>query len=142
MIIQDVIARLSAEAMPPLRLVEGLAEFDALIAPPPDARLPAAYVLPGVTQAGANSLATGFLQRLEEPFSVIILHRNRRDARGAAASADLTRDLIPAVRRALIAWRPSADWDPVEIRLGRLIDSEDGVLAWRDDYTTTTHYRA
>lgn len=135
--------RLRATVMPPFRLIEGLAEFAALTAPPGDARLPAAYVMPIATTAGANNLAAGgFRQRLADEFAVVILHRNLRDARGAAAALDLSETLIPAVRQALIGWLPATGWEQVEMRSGRLLDIEDNVLAWREDYVTASHYRA
>lgn len=135
--------RLHATIKPPFKLIEGLAEFAALEKPPANAALPAAYVMPISALGGPNNLAAGgFRQRIEEGFAVVILHRNLRDARGAAAALDLSDTLIPALRRALIAWTPATGWEQVEFRSGRLLDIEDQVLAWREDYVTATQYRA
>lgn len=140
MIHAQVIARLVAQ-VPALKLVAGAAQFAALDAPPP--LLPAAYVLPIASQAEPNSLAAGgFRQRVTEVFAVILLHRNLRDARGAAAVLDLADTLIPAVRTALIGWAPAAGWDALSLAQGRLIDTDDNVLAWRDDFVSATQLRA
>ncbi|WP_439547856.1 phage tail terminator protein [Falsiroseomonas sp.] len=142
MIQRLVIARLRATMMPPLKLVEGLGEFSALQAPPPDALLPAAYAMPIASLGGANNLAAGgFRQRAQETFAVVLLHRNLRDARGAAAAVDLSETLIPALRAALLGWVPAAGWEQVEMRSGRLLDIEDNVLAWREDYVTACQLR-
>jgi hypothetical protein len=142
MILRAVMERLTAQAMPPLRLVQGLAEFEALQAPPGDASMPAAYVVPLAMTAQPNNLAAGgFRQPLEESFAVILLHRNKRDSRGQEAALDLVDHVIPAMRRALFGWQPGPAWTQIEIRQGRLIDSTNGVLAWREDYVTATQMR-
>jgi hypothetical protein len=142
MILRQVMQRLTHQASPPLRLVAGLAEFAVLQAPPGDGAMPAAFVVPIGTEAGRNGLAAGgFRQRLEESFAVILLHRNKRDPRGEQAALDLADHLIPAVRAALIAWQPMPEWEPVELRRSALLDMDDGVVAWREDYATAIQHR-
>ena len=140
MILSAVIARLRSAAMPPLRLVDGAAEFAALDAPP--ALLPAAYVIPLDTTAAPNGLAAGgFRQRVQEGFGVVLLHRNLRDPQGARAALDLADGVIPAVRAALMGWVPAPGWDQVELRAAGLTDMDEGVLAWREEFVTATHLR-
>ena len=143
MIMRLVRDRLLTMACPPLRLVEGAAEYAARDTRPPDASLPAAFVVPLSSTAAPNGLAAGgFRQRIEEGFGVVLFHRNLRDPRGGAAALDLADDVIPAVRSALIAWQPTPAHEQVELRRAGLIAFDEGALAWREDYVTATHYRA
>lgn len=143
MIMRLVRDRLLTTACPPLRLVEGAAEFASRDTRPPDASLPAAFVVPLLDTAGPNGLAAGgFRQRIEVGFGVVLFTRNLRDHRGGQAALDLADDIIPAVRAALIAWQPTPAHDQVELRAGRLIAFDEGAVAWREEFVTATHYRA
>ena len=129
-----IIARL--KTVPGLRLVEGLAEWSVLDAPP--LLVPAAYVLPSTTEAGGNALAAGgFRQPVTEAAQVIVLTRNLRDARGDQASLDLiaARD---AARAALLGWVPATGWTPIELAAGALVGMEGDAVVWRDTVTSRT----
>lgn len=143
--IADVIARLNGTIGPGgsgvLRTVAGAAEYAALDAPPPQARQPAAYVLPLGEVAGANGLAAGPVrQRITATLGLVLLVTNLRDPRGQA-SADMLAPLLAAARGALVGWQPSAEHDPMEFRRGRLIDISEGTLAWQDEFETSITVR-
>lgn len=126
--IAAIIARL--KTLPGLRLVEGLAEWSVLDAPP--LLTPAAYVLPGTTGAQPNGVASGgFRQALRETAQVVLLTRNLRDAGGAAATQDLVA-IRDAVRASLLGWVPAPGWEPLELVSGGLVGMEGDAVVWRD----------
>lgn len=132
--------RLRVSAGSALRLVEQVAEWSRLDAPPPDASLPAAYVLPLGSQPGPNAVATGVRQRVQETFGVVLVLRNLRDARGGAATADITQ-LRDLVRVSLVGWQPGPEWEPVLLGSGRLLAANAGLVTWQDTYTTAVLLR-
>jgi hypothetical protein len=139
--IDTLLARLEANARPPLRQVEGAGEYAALTAPPPLARQPAAFVIPLTETGGPNNLAAGPVrQRIAQTFGVVLLLGNLRDARGQSAAAALV-GVQQAVRAALIGFQPTADHDPIEFRRGQLIDIAEGALAWQDEFETAITMR-
>lgn len=140
-----VIARLRATIGPDgsgiLRHVAGAAEYAALDAPPPQARQPAAFVLPLAEVAGPNGLATGPVrQRITATIGVVLLATSLRDPRGEAA-ADQLGPLCAALRAALIGWQPTVEHDPIEFRRGALVDITEGTLAWQDQFETAITVR-
>jgi hypothetical protein len=126
--------RLRAAAMPPFKLVDAASEYAALDAPPPAARLPAAYILPLGSQPGASGLVNRVRQRVVETIGVVILAGNLRDARGGAAAADIVA-LRDAVRTALLGWTPAAGWEQAQLAGGQLIGIDEGVLAWQERFS-------
>jgi hypothetical protein len=127
------------DQVPALRLVEGAAQFAALAATPPDARLPAAYVMAASDEAGPNSLATMKLrQAISRTIRVVLFARNLRDDRGDAAAADVEA-LVGQVREALVGWQPAGATRWVELRGGRLLGFVNQVVSWGDDYSCTFH---
>lgn len=126
--IAAIIARL--KTVPGLRLVEGLAEWSVLEEPP--LLTPAAYVLPGTTDAARNGLAAGgFRQQLRETAQVVLLARNLRDPHGAAAAQDLAA-IRDAARASLLGWVPILGWQPLELVSGSLVGMEADAVVWRD----------
>ena len=139
--IAAVIDRLRAQAMPPLKLVDGLAQYARLEAPPPSTRQPAAYVMPLTDVADPNGLVSGLRQAITSTIGVIIIETDLRDARGASAAGALVAP-IQAIRAALVGWRAAPDAGPLELRQGRLIDITEGALAWQEEYSVARHLRA
>lgn len=134
--IAAIIARL--KTLPDLRLVEGLAEWSVLEAPP--LLTPAAYVLPGTTDPQPNGLAAGgFRQQLREAAQVVLLTRNLRDATGAAAAQDLVA-VRDAVRTSLMGWVPAPGWEAIELVSGSLMGMEADAVVWRDVFASETQF--
>jgi len=133
---QLVIARLAAQLPPPaLKQRGGAADFAAV---KPEARiLPAAFVLELANRASRNSLATlAVSQQNEIRFGVVLAVQNLRDPRGEKAHADM-RTLRQSVMTALLGWQPDPDYDVVEYGGGRLLQLDNLVLWWQDDYITS-----
>lgn len=130
-----VIARLAAQ-LSGFVVVAGAADLDAAIETAPAA--PAAYVLPLAESAAESDLATLVHQRLVQEFAVVIVVANLRDARGAAAAAELTARRA-AVRAALLGWvMDAATGEPVTFVTGRLLQFRDARLWWSDEYRVMT----
>lgn len=130
-----IVTRLTAQiAAPALKKCAGAADFAAAA---PDAKqLPAAYVIELANRAERNSLSTlAVSQRNEVRFGVVMAVQNLRDPRGDAAKDDM-RTLREAVMTALLGWQPDADYDVVEYGGGRLLELNNMVLWWQDDYIT------
>lgn len=143
--IAEIIAQLRATIGPDgsgeLRTVAGAAEYAALQAPPPQARQPAAYVIPLAEAAGPNTLAAGPVrQRIAATIGVVVLLTSLRDPRGQAAS-DALGLLLSLLRGQLVGFQPTAAHDPVEFRRGRLLDISEGALAWQDEFETAVTVR-
>jgi hypothetical protein len=102
--------------------------------------LPAAYVLPLAERADANGLANAVSQRVEVRFGVILAISNLRDALGKNAQGDLA-GLRTSVFAALLGWQPDADHDPVTFGGGRLLQLQDGLLWWQDEFVTAYYLR-
>jgi hypothetical protein len=130
---QLVIARLASE-VPALRKVAGSADFAG--AAPDLKQTPAAYVIELSNRAEPNSLATiAVSQQNTVLFGVILAVQNLRDATGQKAGTDM-RLLREAVMTALIGWEPDPDYDVLEYSAGRLLQLDNLVLWWQDDYFT------
>lgn len=139
--IAEVIRRLEQQAMPPLKLVDGAAEYAALKAPPPTARQPAAFVMPLGATPGGNNVATGIRQRVQETVGVVILVGNLRDARGAAATGDLE-TIYRRVRAALVGFVPEDGYEAMQLGPAQLLDFAGGVAAWQETFITAHQLRA
>ena len=137
------IARLRATCLTPsgpLRLVDGAVEYAALNAPPPLAKMPAAYVIPVSATAGPNGLANGVRQRVEETIGVIILAAKLTDPRGNAAAQSI--DAVSnTIRAALVGWQPGAIWEQTVMGDAALVDFDDGVVAWRETFSSAYQLR-
>jgi len=141
MIVGPVISRLEDLGKPQLRMVRGALDFAALKAPPADASMPAAFVMPNNTRPGPNQLVGGVRQRLAETVSVVLMVRNLSDHRGGAAAADLADVLIPLVRGLLIGWQPHSSFGAITHAGGRLVGATDGLVSWMEDFTSDHWHR-
>lgn len=133
---QLVIARLTSQIpAPALKQAGNAADFAAAV---PEARiLPAAFVIELANVASRNTLATmGVSQENEVRFGVILAVQNLRDATGEKAQADM-RSLREAVMTALLAWAPDPDYAVIEYGGGRVLQLDNLVLWWQDDYITS-----
>lgn len=135
-----VMARLKAEASPPLNLVQGAGDFAALKAAPPKHLQPAAFVLPARSTGGTNSLATGFRQPLQESVAVVVMTSRLNDARGEASARELE-VVLRAIRRALVGWSPGPGWAATEFVAGQMSEITDGVLIWQETFASAGHLR-
>jgi len=140
--IAAIAARLTDRASPPLRLVESLAELDALEGKVPKA-MPAAYVVP-IREQAAPGVTTGRVrQRVTIWFGIVLITRNVSDlGRGGAAVADLAASR-KATLDALMGWGEVAGVtsSPIQYRDGLLLDAANGLVAWQDTYETALYYQ-
>lgn len=136
---QLIVTRLKAQVAA-LKIVAGAADFAAAA---PDLKFtPAAYVIELANRAERNSLATTAVSQLNEiRFGVILAVQNLRDATGEKAHTDL-RALRASVMTALLGWEPGPDYDVLEYGDGRLIQLDNLVLWWQDDYITSILQRS
>jgi bifunctional ADP-heptose synthase (sugar kinase/adenylyltransferase) len=104
---------------------------------------PAAFVLPLSATPGRNTAATVVVtQQVVDRFGVCIAVKNLRDATGREAHKEL-RELRLAVITALLGWTPDSNsYDPFELGPGRLLQVQDRVLWWQDDWRTGTQVRS
>lgn len=138
--IPAILARL-ADQVPALRLVEGAAEFAALVDGERLPRaMPAAYgFLAGETGSDSPTWSRT-RQRVPVQIGLVLVARNVADARGEAAAADID-TLRAAVRAALLGWVPAAGCAPMQFASGALAAFRAGALwwldTWRTEYTIT-----
>lgn len=126
---------------PPFRSVGAAADYASLDAPPPVARLPAAYVIELADSADPNGLATGGIrQRVTRGFGVVLIVSALRDPKGGPAASTLA-PLRQALRQALVGFSPDEAHEPVTYVRGRLLAAERGFLAWQDEFSTRTTIR-
>ncbi|PWR17636.1 phage tail terminator protein [Zavarzinia aquatilis] len=140
--IDPVIARLKATAMPPLRLIEGMAELASLAGKQPRA-MPAAYVVPLDERAEPAATTLRVRQRVTVTFGVIVIARNVSDlGRGGASLADLA-PVREAVRAALLGWGEGdgVTDSPITFAGGQVLDADAGLVAWQDSFTTALYYQ-
>ncbi len=134
------IERLRSQVGAPLLGVDGAAELAAIQA----ARrvgTPYAWVIPVGEQAGGSALLSAVSQRVVERVGVVIAVANRRDARGEAAHNTL-RAVRRAIKDTLIGWLPDPAEEAVTYSRGRLLDYNDHVLWWQDEYLGAFDERA
>lgn len=131
---QLIITRLKSQ-VPALKVVAGAADFAAAA---PEARiLPAAWVIELANRPQPNSLASMAVSQANEiRFGVILAVQNLRDATGEKAHTDM-RTLRQSVMTALLGWEPDPDYDVLEYGGGRLIQLDNLVLWWQDEYITS-----
>lgn len=139
--IEAIRDRLIALEPPAFRTVGLAADYASLDAPPPVARLPAAYVIELSDSAGPNGLVTGGIrQRLTRGFGVVLIVSALRDAKGGAAAVSL-RPLREALQQALLGFQPDDAHEPITYARGRLLAAERGFLSWQDEFSTLTTLR-
>lgn len=132
-------ARLTAQVSD-LRKISGAVDFAA--AEPELRQVPAAFVIETANRPGPSRTGTQVVSQSNEiRFGVIIAAQNLRDVRGAAAKAAL-KTLREAVMTALLGWPPNNDYDPCTYGSGRLLQMNNQVLWWQDDYLTSALIRS
>lgn len=128
-----VIARVAGQVAA-FKAVQGAAEFAA--ASEGLKQTPSVFVVPLADRPSRNGTGTLVVsQQSESRFGVLIAVQNLRDARGQAAGTDL-RSLRISVMTALLGWQPASDYDPCEYGGGRIMQLNNAVLWWQDDYVT------
>jgi len=128
-----VIARLQ-DQVSALKLVAGAAEFAAAR---PEARiLPAAFVIEASNRPRDNGYASmAVSQENAVTFGVTLAAQNLRDPRGEHSGAEMTA-LRASVMTALLGWQADADYDLITYAGGQLLQLDNLVLWWQDNYVT------
>ncbi|RTY77185.1 phage tail terminator protein [Pseudomonas veronii] len=80
---------------------------------------PSAYVIAAGDDASANDVDNAIRQDITDLFDVILV-LDSTDERGQEA-ADLMHDLRASLWKALVGWKPSTEYDPIEYGGGSLI---------------------
>ncbi len=80
---------------------------------------PSAYVIAAGDDASANDVDNAIRQDITDLFDVILV-LDSTDERGQEA-ADLLHDLRASLWKALVGWKPSTEYDPIEYGGGSLI---------------------
>lgn len=123
-----------------MKLIGGAADFAS--ATEGLKQTPAAFVLPSSERAASSSTGTLVVsQNNTVRFGVVVAVQNLRDPRGEKAQADLLA-LRHAIMTALHGWSPDDDFDPIEFGGGRLLQLNDQVLWWQDDFVTAHFIRS
>lgn len=131
---QLAIARLADQA-PAFKSVKGAADFGAA-GMDGVKQVPAAFVILLAETPGEQQHATlSTQQATRTTFGVIYAAQNLRDARGETALTGIIA-LRAEVFAALYGWQPSADFDPCEFSGGRILQLDNQVLWWQDDFVT------
>jgi len=130
MIIHEVIDRLSGADLG--LTVKGSAD---LVKAQADQLRDSVFVMALDESAANNSLMTGVRQQVTLGIGVIIALGNRRDRRGQGAQDEIN-DRREDVRRLLLGWQPDSADDVMTYRGGRLLNIQDAVVWWQDEYST------
>ena len=93
------------------------------------------YVVPGSISANQNDAAGAVSQQVTVSFSVVVIVKNVRDARGDGASDQLN-GLLGPLRKVLQGWAPPWANTPVELSRGRIAGFSDFVSVWQEDFLT------
>jgi len=135
----SIIERLRQRCGTAFRQYGGAAEFAALPDNGPNV-VPAAFVVPLNETPGPNQLETGIMQRVSCQFGVILAVRNLRDGVGGAANDELG-PLRRQVKDALLGWiAPGCD-DVITLGPGRVLQLNNQVLWYQDDFMTAYYER-
>lgn len=136
--LDDIQARLTATAAPPLKLVASVASSPAAQGQARGVpQSPAAFVLLTSEDADPSRYATGaHAQRTRSRFGVLQAVRELSDAKGGAGMTTL-QTVRTAVIGALIGWQPESVDEPIDFVRGQLVDLQDGVLWWLDEFGTS-----
>jgi len=130
MIIHEVIDRLSGADLG--LAVKGSADLAKAQA---DQLRDSVFVMALDESAANNSLITGVRQQVTLGIGVIIALGNRRDRRGQGAQDEIN-SLREDVRRMLLGWQPDSADDVMTYRGGQLLNIQDAVVWWQDEYST------
>lgn len=103
---------------------------------------PSAFVVPMSDRASPNRTGTMVVQQNNTTrFAVILAVQNLRDARGHKAQDDL-RTLRQDILTALHGWQPGEAFDPIEYGGGRMLQLNNQVLWWQDEFLTSHFIRS
>jgi len=135
-----LIAKIKADC-PLLELVGGSPDFSTAESTL-KTKMPAAFVVPLAAQASPNTSATMLVsQKITQQFGVILAVKNLRDATGEKAIADLY-TLRQQLLSKLVGWIPPGGVSGMEFGGGRVLDMNDQVLWWQDDFNLDTYFRS
>ncbi|UVM48341.1 hypothetical protein LOY38_18340 [Pseudomonas sp. B21-015] len=81
--------------------------------------MPAAYVIASADAATPNKVQNAIIQDITDQFTVVIV-LDAGDERGQEAN-DLLHDLRAELWRALVGWKPGAEYEPLEYNNGVLV---------------------
>ncbi|WP_157669908.1 hypothetical protein [Chitinibacter sp. GC72] len=98
-------------------------------------QLPAAFVIPLGDIDGPNSVVGEVHQERRTAFALIFAQSNLKKA-GGVDDVDELQQLRAQVRDALLGWLPPECDQAIEAAGGKLLDFDDAVLWWQDDYAT------
>ena len=104
--------------------------------------VPAAFVLPLAESPQPSPFMDQLVQQVvAQRVGVILAVQNKRDGTGGAANQDLAA-VRKAVRDQLLGWAPSDESAGYEFAGGAMLDLDDQVLFWQDDFATQTTIRS
>ncbi|MEN9671437.1 MAG: hypothetical protein RL018_1714 [Pseudomonadota bacterium] len=134
-----LIAKLKSDC-PLLKQVSGSADFAAAKTLLKN-KMPAAFVVPLAEQASPNSSATMQVsQKVVQQFGVFIAVSNLRDATGEHAVSDLF-SVRQQILQKLVGWTPAGAVSFIEFGGGSLMDMDDQVVWWQDNFTLDIYIR-
>lgn len=114
--------------------VAGAAEYAAITATGM-ALTPHVWLIPLTESAQANPLNQGVHQQITVVLGVVYAVRDVRDAQGMAA-ADSLSALRQTVFAALLNHFPAGATDPLTYVAGGLLDFQNAILFWQDQFQT------
>lgn len=105
-------------------------------------KTPAAFVVPLAENATRNSSATLVVrQQVTQQFAVILAVSNLKDARGEKALNDL-HQVREQIFEKVLGWSPPGTDSVMEFSSGRLLDMDNQVVWWQDDYVIDIQRRS
>lgn len=116
--LNPIVAHLRATCPSFAQRITGGIDWDAVV-DSAQLALPAAYVIASADAAASSKAQNAVIQDITEQFAVVIV-LDTSDERGQADN-DLLHDLRAELWRALVGWRPTADYDPIEYDKGALL---------------------
>lgn len=97
-------------------------------------KTPSAFVVPLAENAARNSSATLVVRQLvTQQFAVILAVSNLKDSRGEKALNDLDQ-VREQVFEKILGWAPPGTDSVMEFSGGRLLEMDNQVVWWQDDY--------
>jgi len=139
MLISPLISRLKDEVTPFARRVKLALSIEFILSDMSE--WPCGYVVMPMEKADPNTLVNAVSQKVTGRFSVITAVSDQDDLEGVDNSAAMDAVRL-AVNAALLNWVPSEGCTPVEFVGGGLVYSKDGLLLWKDDFTTEHYLRS
>ncbi|MNJ27347.1 hypothetical protein D3C77_218500 [compost metagenome] len=95
---------------------------------------PSAYVIAADDKASENQAENAVIQDVEDRFEVVLV-MDTKDERGQQA-VDLLHDFRKELWRALVGWRPGADYDPIVYDGGGLVLINRARVVYRFSFST------